>query len=168
MQNKDMMRNLLKDQVFKGNDQGMASYVGQSLGNNPAPEVKEVIKLNPAIVVPTPLKKKRFSQDLIKSLNETYDRPIQFSDLAGDYKEGVFLHGSTIVMVDRIDGRWQLTIQGERPLTVYEIKAARYKFIPNDVYMVLVLPSRSKLEKFTSPDRMQLIEITVTKSEENE
>ena len=124
--------------------------------------------MNPAISIPAPLKKKRFSNDLIKSLNETHERPIQFSDPAGDYKEGVFLHGSNIVIVDRIDGRWQLTIQGERPLTMYEIKAARYKFVPNDVYMVLVLPSRAKLEKFTSPDRMQLIEIAVTKSEENE
>lgn len=167
MQNKDMMRNLLKDQVFKGSNKGVASCVGQSVGNNPVPEVTEVIKLNPGIVVPVPLKKKRFSQDLIKSLNETHERPVQFSDLNGDYKEGAFLHGSNLVVVDRIDGRWQLTIQGDKPLNVYEIKAARYKFIPDDVYMTLVLPSRTELEKFTSPNRMQLIEIAVTKSEEN-
>lgn len=161
MQNK--ISHVLKEEVKESALERMQFPKSGLVEEKPTAE----IKLNPAIIVPAPLKKKRFSDDLIKSLNETHDRPIQYSDPSGDYKEGVFLHGSTIVIVDRIDGRWQLTIQGERPLTVYEIKAARYKFIPNDVYMVLVLPSRANLEKFTSPDRMQLIEIAVTKSEKN-
>lgn len=165
MQNK--INNALREQTSNMHIQGLASQFERSVKDKPVQETIKV-QLNSEIIIPAPLKKKRFSQDLIKSLNETHERPIQFSDPSGDYKEGVFLHGSNIVIVDRIDGRWQLTIQGERPLTVYEIKAARYKFIPNDVYMVLVLPSRAKLEKFTSPDRMQLIEIAVTKSEENE
>ena len=165
MQNK--INNALREQTSNMHIQGLASQFERSVKDKPIQETIKV-QLNSEIIIPAPLKKKRFSQDLIKSLNETHERPIQFSDPSGDYKEGVFLHGSNIVIVDRIDGRWQLTIQGERPLTVYEIKAARYKFIPNDVYMVLVLPSRAKLEKFTSPDRMQLIEIAVTKSEENE
>lgn len=165
MQNK--INNALREQTSNMHIRGLASQFERSVKDKPVQETIKV-QLNSEIIIPAPLKKKRFSQDLIKSLNETHERPIQFSDPSGDYKEGVFLHGSNIVIVDRIDGRWQLTIQGERPLTVYEIKAARYKFIPNDVYMVLVLPSRAKLEKFTSPDRMQLIEIAVTKSEENE
>lgn len=165
MQNK--INNALREQTSNNHIQGLASQFERSVKDKPVQETIKV-QLNPAISTPAPLKKKRFSNDLVKSLNETHERPIQFSDPSGDYKEGVFLHGSNIVIVDRIDGRWQLTIQGERPLTVYEIKAARYKFIPNDVYMVLVLPSRAKLEKFTSPDRMQLIEIAVTKSEGNE
>lgn len=165
MQNK--INNALREQTSNNHIQGLASQFERSVKDKPVQETIKV-QLNPAISIPAPLKKKRFSNDLVKSLNETHERPIQFSDPAGDYKEGVFLHGSNIVIVDRIDGRWQLTIQGERPLTMYEIKAARYKFVPNDVYMVLVLPSRAKLEKFTSPDRMQLIEIAVTKSEENE
>ena len=165
MQNKIIKA--LREQTSNNHIEGLASQFERSLKDKPVQETIKV-QLNPAISIPAPLKKKRFSNDLIKSLNETHERPIQFSDPAGDYKEGVFLHGSNIVIVDRIDGRWQLTIQGERPLTMYEIKAARYKFVPNDVYMVLVLPSRAKLEKFTSPDRMQLIEIAVTKSEENE
>lgn len=165
MQNK--INNALREQTSNNHIEGLASQFERSLKDKPVQETIKV-QLNPAISIPAPLKKKRFSNDLIKSLNETHERPVQFSDPAGDYKEGVFLHGSNIVIVDRIDGRWQLTIQGERPLTMYEIKAARYKFVPNDVYMVLVLPSRAKLEKFKSPDRMQLIEIAVTKSEENE
>lgn len=164
MQNK--INNALREQTSDKHIQGLASQFERSVKDNPVQETIKV-QLNPAIIIPAPLKKKRFSQDLIKSLNETHDRPIQFSDPSGDYKEGVFLHGSNIVIVDRIDGRWQLTIQGEKPLTMYEIKAARYKFIPDDVYMTLILPSRAKLEKFTSPDRMQLIEIAVTKSEED-
>lgn len=162
MQNK--ISNVLKEEVKESALERMMLQKGGLVEEKPTTE----IKLNPAITVPTLLRKKRFSQDLIKSLNETHVRPIQFTDPSGDYKEGVFLHGSNIVIVDRIDGRWQLTIQGEKPLTMYEIKAARYKFIPNDIYMVLVLPSRAKLEKFTSPGRMQLIEIEVTKSEESE
>lgn len=165
MQNK--INNALREQTSNNHIQGLASQFERSVKDKPVQETIKV-QLNPAISIPAPLKKKRFSNDLVKSLNETHERPIQFSDPSGDYKEGVFLHGSNIVIVDRIDGRWQLTIQGERPLTMYEIKAARYKFVPNDVYMVLVLPSRAKLEKFTSPDRMQLIEIAVTKSEGNE
>lgn len=165
MQNK--INNALREQTSNNHIQGLASQFERSVKDKPVQETIKV-QLNPAISIPAPLKKKRFSNDLVKSLNETHERPIQFSDPSGDYKEGVFLHGSNIVIVDRIDGRWQLTIQGERPLTMYEIKAARYKFVPNDVYMVLVLPSRAKLEKFTSPDRMQLIEIVVTKSEGNE
>lgn len=165
MQNK--INNALREQTSNNHIQGLASQFERSVKDKPVQETIKV-QLNPAISIPAPLKKKRFSNDLVKSLNETHERPIQFSDPSGDYKEGVFLHGSNIVIVDRIDGRWQLTIQGERPLTMYEIKAARYKFVPNDVYMVLMLPSRAKLEKFTSPDRMQLIEIAVTKSEGNE
>ena len=165
MQNK--INNALREQTSNNHIQGLASQFERSVKDKPVQETIKV-QLNPAISIPAPLKKKRFSNDLVKSLNETHERPIQFSDPSGDYKEGVFLHGSNIVIVDRIDGRWQLTIQGERPLTMYEIKAARYKFVPNDVYMVLVLPSRAKLDKFTSPDRMQLIEIVVTKSEGNE
>lgn len=165
MQNK--INKALREQASNNHIEGLASQFERSVKDKPVQDTIKV-QLNPAISIPAPLKKKRFSNDLVKSLNETHERPIQFSDPFGDYKEGVFLHGSNIVIVDRIDGRWQLTIQGERPLTVYEIKAARYKFVPNDVYMVLVLPSRAKLEKFTSPDRMQLIEIAVTKSEENE
>lgn len=165
MQNK--INNALREQTSNNHIEGLASQFERSLKDKPVQETIKV-QLNPAICIPAPLKKKRFSNDLIKSLNETHERSVQFSDPAGDYKEGVFLHGSNIVIVDRIDGRWQLTIQGEKPLTMYEIKAARYKFIPDDVYMTLILPSRAKLEKFTSPDRMQLIEIAVTKSEENE
>lgn len=62
-------------------------------------------------------------------------------------------------------GRWHLTVKSDKPLSIYEIKAARYKFIPDDAYMTLVFPKRSEIEKFTSPNCMQMIEIQVTKNE---
>lgn len=123
------------------------------------------VKLNPAIIVPVPLKRKRLNNELIEALNATYERPAICRDEHGEYKEGAFLHGSNLVMTSILDGRWHLTVKSDKPLSIYEIKAARYKFIPDDAYMALVFPKRSELEKFTSPHSMQMIEIQVTKNE---
>lgn len=123
------------------------------------------VKLNPAIIVPVPLKRKRLNNELIEALNATYERPAICRDEHGEYKEGAFLHGSNLVMTSILDGRWHLTVKSDKPLSIYEIKAARYKFIPDDAYMTLVFPKRSELEKFTSPHSMQMIEIQVTKNE---
>lgn len=123
------------------------------------------VKLNPAIFVPAPLKRKRLNNELIEELNATYERPAICRDEHGEYKEGAFLHGSNLVMTSILEGRWHLTVKADKPLSIYEVKAARYKFIPDDAYMTLVFPKRSELEKFTSPHSMQMIEIQVTKNE---
>lgn len=130
------------------------------------PEVEKkptATKLNPAIIIPAPLKRKRFNDELITELNATYERPAICRDEHGEYKEGAFLHGSNLVMTSIVEGRWQLTVKSDKPLSIYEVKAARYKFVPDAVYMTLVFPKRSELEKFTSPHCMQMIEIQVTK-----
>lgn len=123
------------------------------------------VKLNPAIIVPVPLKRKRLNDELIAELNATYERPAICRDEHGEYKEGAFLHGSNLVMTSILEGRWHLTVKSDKPLSIYEIKAARYKFIPDDAYMTLVFPKRSEIEKFTSPHSMQMIEIQVTRNE---
>ena len=46
------------------------------LHNNLKSEEKPTTaKLNPAIIVPVPLKRKRLSDELIEALNDTYERP---------------------------------------------------------------------------------------------
>lgn len=136
------------------------------LHNNLKSEEKPTTaKLNPAIIVPVPLKRKRLSDELIEALNDTYERPSICRDEHGEYKEGAFLHGSNLVMTSILEGRRHLTVKSDKPLSIYEVKAARYKFIPDDAYMTLVFPKRSELEKFTSPHSMQMIEIQVTQKE---
>lgn len=163
MQNKDMMKGILREQVSNENLQGLASYVGQPSKENLVSDTVKV-QLNPAISIPVPLKKKRFSTDLIKSLNETHERLASYHDEYGEYKEGVFLHGCNIVIVSLVNDRWNLTIKSDRPLSMYEVKAARYKFIPDNAYMTIVLPGRNELGNFTSPNSMQMVEISITKS----
>ena len=127
--------------------------------------LKSEEKPTTAIIVPVPLKRKRLSDELIEALNDTYERPSICRDEHGEYKEGAFLHGSNLVMTSILEGRWHLTVKSDKPLSIYEVKAARYKFIPDDAYMTLVFPKRSELEKFTSPHSMQMIEIQVTQKE---
>lgn len=128
-------------------------------------KVDKPVKLNPGILIPTPLRKKKFNNELITALNETYEREPLQQDEYGSYKEGVFIHGNNIVHVSRIEDRWHLSIQSDKTLSIYEMKAARYKFIPDQAYMTIVLPERNELDKFTSPNSMQMIEITVEKTD---
>lgn len=159
MQDVEKVTKLLKEETTKGNNI-------QTLSDSLKVEDKPIAaKLNPAIIVPAPLKRKRLNDELIEALNATYERSAICKDDHGEYKEGVFLHGSNIVMTSIVEGRWHLTVKSDKPLSIYEIKAARYKFIPDDAYMTLVFPKRSELEKFTSPHSMQMIEIQVTKNE---
>lgn len=160
MQNK--INNALREQTPDKHMQGLASQFERSVKDKPVQETIKV-QLNPEIPIPAPLKKKRFSADLIKALNETYDRPADHYDEYGEYKEGTFLHGCNIVVVSLVNGRWNLTVRSDKAINMYEIKAARYKFVPNAVYMTIVLPARDTLELFTSANCMQLIEIEVTK-----
>lgn len=158
MQDVDKVTKLLKEEPKESNVQTLS-------GNLKVENKPTGVKLNPAIMVPAPLKRKRLNDELIAELNATYDRPVICRDEHGEYKEGAFLHGSNLVMTSILEGRWHLTVKADKPLSIYEVKAARYKFIPDDAYMTLVFPKRSELEKFTSPHSMQMIEIQVTKNE---
>lgn len=157
MQDVEKVIKLLKEETTKETD---VQTLSGSLNVEDKPTAA---KLNPAIIVPDPLKRKRFNDELTAELNATYERPAICRDEHGEYKEGAFLHGSNLVMTSIVEGRWHLTVKSDKPLSIYEVKAARYKFVPDDVYMTLVFPKRSELEKFTSPHCMQMIEIQVTK-----
>lgn len=158
MQDVDKVTKLLKEETKESNVQTLS-------GNLKVENKPTEVKLNPAIMVPSTLKRKRLNDELIAELNATYERPAICRDEHGEYKEGAFLHGSNLVMTSILEGRWHLTVKADKPLSIYEVKAARYKFIPDDAYMTLVFPKRSELEKFTSPHSMQMIEIQVTKNE---
>lgn len=159
MQDVEKVTKLLKEETTKETD---VQTLSGSLNVEDKPTSA---KLNPAIIVPAPLKRKRFNDELIAELNATYERPAICRDEHGEYKEGAFLHGSNLVVTSIVGGRWNLTVKSDKPLSIYEIKAARYKFVPDDVYMTLILPKRTELEKYTSPNCMQMIEIQVTKNE---
>lgn len=159
------MQDIEKNSMLLKEGQVKETKLSELLDNSETEKKPTVAKLNPAIIVPAPLKRKRLNDELIAELNATYERPAICRDEHGEYKEGAFLHGSNLVITSILEGRWHLTVKSDKPLSIYEIKAARYKFIPDDAYMTLVFPKRSELEKFTSPHSMQMIEIQVTQKE---
>jgi hypothetical protein len=62
-----------------------------------------------------------------------------------EHKEGVFKMGRCHVIVTIDNDRWHLSIStnNKKILPSYkEIKAARYKYIPDDVYMAEIFPPK--------------------------
>ena len=88
------------EKSLKPLQEGVTKEAGlEVLHNNLKTEEKTAtVKLNPAIIVPAPLKRKRLNNELIEELNATYERPSICRDEHGEYKEGAFLHGSNLVM----------------------------------------------------------------------
>ena len=76
------------------------------------------------------------------------------------YKTGIFKMGRCDVLVNIEDGLWHLIIRcnGFNP-SYDEIKQARYKFIPEDVVMADLYPSKEILSKNTRPNERHLWEI---------
>ena len=61
------------------------------------------------------------------------------------YKEGFFKLGRCNVIVSIDNGKWHLSISTTNNSPSYkEIKEARYKFIPNDVYMAQIFPPKEE------------------------
>ena len=91
-----------------------------------------------------------------------------------DYKEGIFRMGRCNVIVTIDDGRWHLSISTRDPkiLPSYkEIKAARYKYIPNDVHMAEIFPPREDFVNLAEVRHLwQLwnVEMTPPKQTDNE
>jgi len=58
-----------------------------------------------------------------------------------EYKEGVFRMGRCAIIVSIDNSKWHLSISTRSASPSYkEIKKARYKYIPNDVYMAQIFP----------------------------
>lgn len=58
-------------------------------------------------------------------------------------KPGLFLMGRCKIIVTIDDGKWHLSISTANASPSYkEIKKARYKFIPDDIYMAQIFPPK--------------------------
>lgn len=60
-------------------------------------------------------------------------------------KTGIFKMGRCSVIVTKDNGKWHLSISTPTESPTYEeIKAARYKFLPDNVYMAQIFPPKSE------------------------
>jgi hypothetical protein len=61
-----------------------------------------------------------------------------------DFEEGTFDFGRCTVMVSIDNGKWHLSISTPSAAPCYkEIKAARYKFIPDNIFMAQIFPPKA-------------------------
>lgn len=60
-------------------------------------------------------------------------------------KEGFFEMGRCRVIVSVDEGKWHLSISAQNSLPSYEeLKEARYKFLPNDIYAAQIFPPKEE------------------------
>ncbi len=97
------------------------------------------------IYFPEYWRKKRLKCSFVSQLEETAKKTATLKDKHGEYKDGIFLHGCSIVKVsvNKI-GLWCVEIHSEHPVGLPMIQEIRYKFIPNDCLMAMLLPSRKE------------------------
>ena len=66
-----------------------------------------------------------------------------------EYQQGVFRMGRCAIIVSIDDDKWHLSISIKDAQPSYkEIKDARYKYIPNDVYMAQIFPPKEEFVNF--------------------
>ena len=62
-----------------------------------------------------------------------------------EYKEGMFSMGRCNVIVTKDNGNWHLSISTPSASPSYnEIKQARYRFLPNDIYVAQIFPPKEE------------------------
>lgn len=60
-------------------------------------------------------------------------------------REGTFGMGRCLVIVTIDDGAWHLSISTRSALPSYkEMKEARYRFLPNEIYMAEIFPPQEE------------------------
>lgn len=90
-------------------------------------------------------RKHRLNPVLLKRLQATADAAPEVTDAYGEYKTGTFLHRSCIVTVKREDGIWSCHIfNNTMPIALPVIQEVRDKFVPDNVTMVQLFPSREE------------------------
>lgn len=63
----------------------------------------------------------------------------------GNYKPGIFRMGRCLVIVSKDIGKWHLSIScRDADPTYEEIKEARYKYVPDNVYMAQIFPPKAE------------------------
>ena len=94
-------------------------------------------------------RKAKMNPALIKQLEEAAASDPVVTDEYGEYRLGVFLHGSCVVTVGCEDGAWSCQIYSENPITQPIIQQIRYKFLPDALVMAQLFTSReiNRLQK---------------------
>lgn len=60
-------------------------------------------------------------------------------------KEGIFKMGRCTIIITIDDGKWHLSISTPSAQPSYrELKEARYKFLPNDIYAAQIFPPKEE------------------------
>ena len=63
--------------------------------------------------------------------------------MKNNYKEGMFVMKDCRISITIDNGKWHLSISKQRSLPTYnELKEARYKYLPNEVYMAQIFPPK--------------------------
>ena len=97
------------------------------------------------IYFPEYWRKKRLKCSFVSQLEETAKKTATLKDKHGEYKDGLFLYGCSIVKVSVNQiGLWCIEIHSDHPIGLPMIQEIRYKFVPNDCLMAMLLPSREE------------------------
>lgn len=92
-------------------------------------------------------RKRKMRLSFVRELEETANKQAVLKDDFGSYKDGLFLHGCALVRVTiGKGGLWRLEIHSEHPIGLPMINEVRYKFIPNDTLMAMLMPTREERE----------------------
>lgn len=97
------------------------------------------------IYFPEYWRKKRLKCSFVSQLEETAKKTATLKDPYGEYKDGIFLHGCSIVKVsvNKI-GLWCVEIHSEHPIGLPMVQEIRYKYVPNDCLMAMLFPNRKE------------------------
>ncbi len=121
-------------EVLLGQDDVKKTVPLQSIANKKQSTAK--------VHYPDYFKKKRLKQSVVDELEKTVKSDPVITDDHGEYRVGLFLHGSAIVRVNIIDELWFAEIHSENPIGLPAIKDIRYKYLPDQFVFALVLPPR--------------------------
>jgi len=81
-----------------------------------------------------------------------------------EYKTGIFKFGRCDVIITIDGGAWHLSISTREALPSYkELKQARYKFCPDNIYMAEIFPPKDEFVNI-HPYVRHLYQININKS----
>nr|DAF67719.1 MAG TPA: hypothetical protein [Caudoviricetes sp.] len=101
-------------------------------------------------------RKNRMKKEFIEKLQKSMASEPVAVDEFGEYRVGTFLHRAAIVTVERDNGVWSLHILSEEFVGTPLIKEIRYKFLPDDALMALVIPSRGEMNELKGTVLMEI------------
>lgn len=86
------------------------------------------------------------TEELVKLRNEN---PFgiethEIRDEYGVYSTGVFRYKGMNLIIAIEAGKWHLSVSAKFPLGYQQLKDIRYKFLPNDIQVAQIFPSREE------------------------